>query len=144
MKILFAYDGSESADIAIDGLQRAGLPNENVEALVVSVGEVWLPPPDELAEDPAPSTFPPGLKEARQRAAQVMEEAEQLAQRGSKRVQQRFSNWQVRHEVRNGSPGFELLNCARRAFGGSHCRRLAWTYRAWQVCVGQRIAESFN
>ena len=33
MKILIAYDGSESADIAIDGLQRAGLPNENVEAL---------------------------------------------------------------------------------------------------------------
>ena len=113
MKILIAYDGSESADIAIDGLRRAGLPNENVEALVVSVGEVWLPPPDEVAEDPAPSTLPPGLKEARQRATQVMEEAEQLAQRGSKHVQQRFSNWQVRHEVRNGSPGFELLNCAR-------------------------------
>ena len=113
MKILIAYDGSESADIAIDGLRRAGLPNENVEALVVSVGEVWLPPPDDVAEDPAPSTFPPGLKEARQRAAQVMDEAEQLAQRGSKRVQQLFSNWQVSHEVRNGSPGFELLNCAR-------------------------------
>ena len=84
-----------------------------MEALVVSVGEVWLPPPDEAAEDPAPSTFPPGLKEARQRAAQVMDEAEQLAQRGSKRVQQLFSNWQVSHEVRNGSPGFELLNCGR-------------------------------
>lgn len=45
MKILIAYDGSDSADTAIDGLQRAGLPTENVEALVVSVGEVWLPPP---------------------------------------------------------------------------------------------------
>ena len=113
MKILIAYDGSESADIAIDGLRRAGLPNEDVEALVVSVGEVWLPPPADVAEDPAPSTFPPGLKEARQRAAQIMDEAEQLAQRGSKRVQQLFSSWQVSHEVRNGSPGFELLNCAR-------------------------------
>ena len=112
MKILIAYDGSESADIAIDGLQRAGLPNEDVEALVVSVGEVWLPPPDDVAEDTAPSK---GLKEARQRAAQVMEEAERLAQRGSKRVQQHFSNWQVRPEVRNGSPGFELLNCARES-----------------------------
>ena len=110
MKILIAYDGSESADIAIDGLRRAGLPNENVEALVVSVGEVWLPPPDDVAEDTLPSK---GLKEARQRAAQIMEEAEQLAQRGTKRVQQHFSNWQVRHEVRNGSPGFELLNSAR-------------------------------
>ena len=43
MKILIAYDGSDSADTAIDGLQRAGLPNENVAALVVSVSEVWLP-----------------------------------------------------------------------------------------------------
>lgn len=123
MKILIAYDGSESADIAIDGLQRAGLPNENVEALVVSVGEVWLPPPD-AGDDTFPLKAPPGLKEARERAAQVMEEAERLAQRGSKRVQQLFPGWQVSHEVRNGSPGFELLNCARECVDlivvGSH------------------------
>jgi nucleotide-binding universal stress UspA family protein len=114
MKILIAYDGSEPADIAINSLQRAGLPAENVEARVVSVGEVWLPPAesDELPEDAFPSHVPPGLKQARQRAAQIMEEAEQLAQRGSKLVQQIFSSWQVSYEVRNGSPGFELLNSA--------------------------------
>ena len=33
MKILIGYDGSDSADTAIDGLQRAGLPTERVEAL---------------------------------------------------------------------------------------------------------------
>jgi len=111
MKILIAYDGSESADTAIDGLQRAGLPAESVEALVLSIGEVWLPPstPDEVVSSPTL----PGLKEARERAAQVMEEAEQLAQRGHKRVQQNFTGWQVSHEVRNGSPGFELLKFAR-------------------------------
>jgi nucleotide-binding universal stress UspA family protein len=110
MKILIAYDGSDSADTAIDGLQRAGLPAE-VEALVVSVGEVWLPPPapDEVPDD----TFPPGLKEARERAARVMDEAGQLAQRGAKRVQQLFSGWQVHHEPQSGSPGFALLNRAR-------------------------------
>jgi nucleotide-binding universal stress UspA family protein len=42
-----------------------------------------------------------------------MEDAERLAQRGSIRVQHLFPGWQVRHEGRNGSPGFELLNCAR-------------------------------
>ncbi|MCA1576907.1 MAG: universal stress protein [Acidobacteria bacterium] len=115
MKILIAYDGSASADTAIDELQRAGLPAENVEALVVSVGEVWLPPParDEVIEDTFPLQVPPGLKAARERAARVMEEAEQLAERGSKRVQQVFSGWRVSHEARNGSPGFELLNSAR-------------------------------
>lgn len=28
MKILIAYDGSDSADTAIDGLQRAGFPSD--------------------------------------------------------------------------------------------------------------------
>ena len=40
MKILIAYDGSEGADTGIDGLQRAGLPTQGTEALVVSVAEV--------------------------------------------------------------------------------------------------------
>lgn len=115
MRILIAYDGSDPADTAIDGLQRAGLPAENVEALVVSVGEVWLPPPEpgEVAGETFPAQIPPGLNEARERAAEVIEEAEQLAQRGRKRVQHNFPAWQVRHQVQNGSPGFELLRCAR-------------------------------
>ncbi len=113
MKILIAYDGSEAADTAIDSLQRAGLPAENVEALVVSVGEVWLPPPDEVAENSFPEHEPPGVKEARERAAQVMEEAEHLAIRGSELVTHNFPGWTVNHEIRNGSPGFEIINCAR-------------------------------
>jgi len=115
MKILIAYDGSDSADTAIDGLQRAALPVENVEALIMAVGEVWLPPPapDEVLDDTFPLQIPPGLKEARERAARVMDEAEHLAQRGAKRVQHLFSGWQVRHEAQNGSPGFALLNRAR-------------------------------
>lgn len=115
MKILIAYDGSDHSDTAIDGLQRAGLPADNVEALVVSVGEVWLPPParDEVLDDTFPLQVPPGLKEARERADRVIKEAEQLAQRGSQRVQQTFARWHVSHEVRNGSPAFELLNSAR-------------------------------
>jgi nucleotide-binding universal stress UspA family protein len=115
MKVLIAYDGSDSADTAIDGLQRAGLPTDNVDALVVSVGEVWLPPParDEVLDDTFPLQIPPGLQAARERAAHIMDEAELLAQRGAKRVQQLFSAWHVSHEARNGSPGFELLSSAR-------------------------------
>ena len=44
MKVLIAYDGSECADSALDDLTHAGLP-EKGEALVMSVAEVWLPPP---------------------------------------------------------------------------------------------------
>ena len=114
MKILIAYDGSESSDIAIDGLRRAGLPSEGVEALVVSVGEVWLPPPGDLpANARVELKVPPGLEKARKRADQMMEQAERLAQHASKRVQQLFSGWHVTQQVRNGSPGFELLDSAR-------------------------------
>ena len=53
MKILIGYDGSNCADAALDDLKCAGL-TENVEAHVLSVAEVWLPPPppssDEIVE----------------------------------------------------------------------------------------------
>ena len=50
-KILIAYDGSDCARDAIDDLRLAGLPEE-AEAVVMSVANVWLPPPSsyELVE----------------------------------------------------------------------------------------------
>jgi nucleotide-binding universal stress UspA family protein len=116
MKLLIAYDGSESADTAIEGLVRAGLPSKNVEALVISVAEVWLPLPahDEVLDDTFPLQIPPGLKHARERAARMVADAEEVAERGRKRVQQVLPEWSVTHEVKNGSPAFELLNHAEQ------------------------------
>lgn len=116
MKLLIAYDGSESADTAIDGLLRAGLPSQNVEALVVSVAEVWLPLPaqNEVLDDTFPLQIPPGLKHARERAADMIADAEEIAQRGRERVQQALPEWSVSYEVGNGSPAFELLNLAEQ------------------------------
>ena len=115
MKILIAYDGSESADTGIDGLQRAGLPTQ-AEALVVSVAEVWLPPPplDEAVDDTFPFQIPAGVKLARERAARLIGQAEELAGRGGARVQSIFPQWTVSHEALSGSPAFELLSRARR------------------------------
>ncbi len=114
MKILVAYDGSESADKGIDDLRRAGLPTE-ADALIVSVAEVWLPPPadNEALDDTFPLQIPTGLKRARAHAAQILKEAEELAERGSKRVQEIFPGWRVNHEATNGSPAHELLNRSR-------------------------------
>ena len=83
MKVLIAYDGSESADKGIDNLSRAGLPIE-ADALVVSVAEVWLPPQsnDEDRDDTFPLQIPAGLKRARAHAAQIVKEAQELAERG--------------------------------------------------------------
>ena len=112
MKILIAYDGSESADKGIDDLSRAGLPVE-ADALVVSVAEVWLPPPGGQFDDTFPLQIPAGLKRARAHAAEIVKEAQELAKRGSKRVKQIFPGWRVNHEATNGSPAHELLNLAR-------------------------------
>ena len=51
MKLLVAYDGSGCAEAAIDDLYQAGLP-ETGTAHVISVAEVWLPPPDSI-NDPS-------------------------------------------------------------------------------------------
>ncbi len=112
MKILIAYDGSEGADKGIDNLSRAGLPLE-VDALVVSVAEVWLPPPPGKFDDTFPFQIPAGLKRAREHAAQIVKEAQELASNGSKRVRQIFPRWTVHHKVAAGSPAHEVLNLAR-------------------------------
>ena len=114
MRILIAYDGSDGADTAIDTLHRAGLPSEGVEALVVSVAEVWLPPAsrDDVPDDTFPLQSPPGLKQAREHAAAMMADGEEQAERGKKRVQHVFPGWSVYHELVNGSPAFEVLSRA--------------------------------
>ena len=44
MKILIAYDGSDSAESAIDDLKRAGLPPQ-AEAIVLTIAEELIPDP---------------------------------------------------------------------------------------------------
>jgi nucleotide-binding universal stress UspA family protein len=112
MKILIAYDGSESADNGIGDLNRAGLP-EQVEALVVSVAEVWLPPPSRDGDDTFPLQIPAGVKLARAHAAQIVKGVQELAARGSKRVHLIFPQWTVSHTTVSGSPAHEVLNLAR-------------------------------
>jgi nucleotide-binding universal stress UspA family protein len=111
VKLLIAYDGSEGSDVAIDELLRDGLPAE-AEALVASVAEVWLPPPDESPDDVFPPNIPVAVKLAHQRAERLIEEATAVAKRGSERVQRIFPRWSVSYEAMSGSPAFELLNRA--------------------------------
>lgn len=112
MKILIAYDGSEGADKGIDDLSRAGLPME-VQAVVVSVAEVWLPPPRRDFDDTFPLQIPAGLKRARAHAAQIVKHAQGLAESGIKRVRKIFPYWTVTHKVKAGSPAHEVLNLAQ-------------------------------
>ena len=45
--MVIAYDGSDCAKAAVEDLRRSGMPR-HADALVISVGETLLPPPDTL------------------------------------------------------------------------------------------------
>jgi nucleotide-binding universal stress UspA family protein len=103
MKALIAYDGSACADAALDDLKRAGLPGE-VEAMVVTVAELWAPPP--------PATFMPPLTAATEPLPAPVEAARNLAITASRRLQLIFPTWDVRAEALAGSPASAILNKA--------------------------------
>ena len=63
MKILIAYDGSNCADAALEDLRRAGLPPE-AEVVVLSVADVWLPPPSTSSERYVEPAFRERITEA--------------------------------------------------------------------------------
>lgn len=97
MKILFAYDGSECADEALNDLHRAGLPGD-AQFTVLSVAENWLPPLSsvELLE---------GTKH--------VQEYKILADRASIRLYEVNPGWEVKTEVPIGSPATEIMEKAR-------------------------------
>ncbi len=103
MKALIAYDGSACADAALEDLKRAGLPDE-VEAMVVTVAELWLPPPS--------VRFKPVLTTATEPLPAPVEAARNLEIEASRRLQTIFPAWDVRAEALVGSPASAILNKA--------------------------------
>lgn len=115
MKILIAYDGSECAEAALDDLQRAGLPRD-VEALVVSVAEVWLPPPPPSSYEIVEGTICEGAActegRARQQFNFALERAREHAERACGRLRSIFPEWQISSDSYFGSPASELITRA--------------------------------
>lgn len=109
MKILIGYDGSECADLALEDLKQAGLP-ERAEAVVLSVADVFLPPPvEESAGDAFPLYVPDAVKRAHERAAHVLGEARERAERAAGLVRTNFTGWKVRAEATADSPAWALV-----------------------------------
>ena len=100
MKLMIAYDGSECSDRALLDLLVAGLPTE-VEAVVVSVAERWLPPPSAAALEQPADGARPGL-----------EQASDLAARACARLAELFPHWDTRAVVPKGSPASQILEDA--------------------------------
>ena len=115
MKILVGYDGSDSADAALNDLQRAGLPDE-AEALIVSVADVMMVPATsnyEIFEQALTSRrVTSSLLLAQKQTERVLLEAKALTTRASERVRSYFPGWHVRAEVVAGQPSQELIRKA--------------------------------
>lgn len=105
-KLLIAHDGSSSADAALDDLKKAGLP-EKAEALIFSVAEVWLPPPEEAGEEQAFITE--GLRKKHEEHLKILAETGESARRAAERLKAMFAGWIINSEATYGSPAWEIL-----------------------------------
>jgi nucleotide-binding universal stress UspA family protein len=112
MKLLIAYDGSGCANAALDDLRKAGLPS-NAEALIISVAEVWLPPPPpssyEIVEAAREAQSPADLQKQYLKGSRAVNEAHALAARAKERLQKNFPGWQISAEATYGSPAWEVI-----------------------------------
>jgi len=115
MRILIGYDGSESADAALDDLRRAGLPRE-VEVLIVSVSDGLVDTSSTVADIAGNALTSRRVTSAialvREQAAQALAEAKELAAKAGDRLQSFFPDWKVRAVGLAGTPATELMDTA--------------------------------
>ncbi len=116
MKLLIAYDGSRCAEAALDDLTHAGLPAKGA-AIVISVAEVWLPPPPpsavEIVEMAVTAKGPVGLERKYMEGSIAVNKAGELAAQAAARFQANFPDWTVEHEAVWGSPNWEIFSKAK-------------------------------
>ena len=114
MKILIGYDGSKSAEAALDDLQHAGLPAD-CEALVLSIAEVWLPIQSfngsnwGINLDADTEEY---LRKHFEKNKPAVGEAETFARHAKNRLLAKFPGWKISAETGYGSPGWEILDKA--------------------------------
>ena len=122
-KLLIGYDGSPAAGAAVEDLVHACLPPP-VEALVVSVADVWLPP-EEAVDKPTPRPSAPGVASGESalsgfgtdlyaKARAVLESSRTTAAEGAQRLARLYPDWRVAAEAMADSPGWGLVERARR------------------------------
>jgi nucleotide-binding universal stress UspA family protein len=103
--VLIAYDGSRSADSAMDDLKNAGLAAEGINAVVMSVAEVWLPP-EPMSDDDLPTE---GMRQHLRANFEIFEQVKESNNAATERVRNLFPKWNVTGHVTSGSPAWEIL-----------------------------------
>lgn len=108
MNVLIGYDGSTFADAALDDLRCAGLPAQ-IQATVLSVADVFSPPPSPSGEAIAPR-LAAATERMHLRVNEAMAEARTLAERAASRLRTEFPNWEIKDVAVADSPAWALLN----------------------------------
>ncbi|HWI57263.1 MAG TPA: universal stress protein [Bacillota bacterium] len=112
MKLLIAYDGSACAEAALADLTRAGLPAK-LQAMVLSVAEVWLPPDSPPPVPEAGARFSIAVQRAQEAAWRaVQEDSRHLAERGMSRLQTLFPQWSLTAKAVGDSPAWGIIGQA--------------------------------
>jgi nucleotide-binding universal stress UspA family protein len=115
MKLLIAYDGSDCADRALDGLKRAGLPSE-LEALVVTAKDVYLPPPppeyQHVLHTHTSRRVAAAIAQAQYQASSALEEAEPVAKRAKDYLESEHPNWNTDMKVITGKAEWAIVETA--------------------------------
>src|ERR1041384_7973808 len=112
-RILICYDGSRCAEAAIDDLTRAALPDE-MEALVLSIANVWVPPNSGQQEPVYSGTSSKAVIKARTKALEAVEASRALAQNAGERLQTLFPKWKVESTAAGDSPAWGVLKKANQ------------------------------
>jgi nucleotide-binding universal stress UspA family protein len=111
MKILIGYDGSECAEAALRDLRRAGMPMD-CEALIMTVADVFQPPPITEVDNTFPMYVPAGVRRAHEHAAKAVTQASELAEKAKAQLAMLFPDWQLRTEACADSPAWALIKRA--------------------------------
>jgi len=133
MRILIAYDGSPCSDAALDDLERAGLPVKG-DALIISVAEVWLPPPNietEAGRDETDEFIDQRLETHRQKGELLVAEAEAKVLTCRERLLKTLPQWNIETLATYGSPAWEILSAADQ-------------HRADLIVVGSQGLSAFS
>ncbi|HET6400740.1 MAG TPA: universal stress protein [Candidatus Kapabacteria bacterium] len=112
MKILIAYDGSEPAKAAIEDLKRAGLPQQNVQAMVVTAEEAHTAMTPAFNLDPGLPILTYAFESAHETILYAQETAEIDAEQGVEHVKQIFPQWDVTPSVHLEPPAPAILEVA--------------------------------
>jgi nucleotide-binding universal stress UspA family protein len=111
MRLLIGYDGSECATASLTDLRHAGLPAD-VEAVVISVADVWSVPEGAQPEPVAAAWLAKAVELARAEVRRAVERMRAEANSAAERVRKEFPKWTVRAEAVGDSPAWAILKRA--------------------------------